>query len=171
MSDIGINLTANEVLEIAAQIERNGVLFYKEAARAAQSREVRQLLDSLAEMEMDHEKTFLEMQAALTPEERAGSELDADAEAGQYLQAIAGGHVFDLQGGPEEILTGQETPQEILSTAIGLEKESIVYYSALREIITSPASQAKVEQIIREELRHVAQLSRQRAAMGKGKQE
>jgi rubrerythrin len=41
----------------------------------------------------------------------------------------------------------------------------VVYYSALREIITSPASKAKVEQVIREELRHVAQLSRQRAAL------
>jgi rubrerythrin len=165
MSDLGINLTANEVLEIAVQIERNGREFYEQAARAAKNVPDRRLLESLAQMEADHEHIFLEMQAALTAAERAGSEIDADAEAAQFLQAIAGGHVFDLQAGPSALLTGEETPGEILDTAIGLEKESIVYYSALREIIVSPASRAKVEQIIREELRHVAQLSRQRAAL------
>jgi rubrerythrin len=161
---LGINLTANEVLEIAVQIERNGITFYEQAARLAKRPEDRQLLNSLAQMEVEHENIFLEMKAALTAAERAGSEIDADAEAAQFLQAIAGGHVFDLQS-VGEILTGQETPQEILATAIGLEKESVVYYSALREIIESPPSRAKVEQIIREELRHVAQLSRQKASL------
>jgi rubrerythrin len=165
MSDLGINLTANEVLEIAVQIERNGMIFYQEAARLAKRADDRRLLESLAEMEADHERIFVEMQATLTPAERAGSEIEGDAEAAQFLRAIAGGHVFDVTANPADILTGQESPQEILSTAIGLEKESVVYYSALREIITSPASKAKVEQVIREELRHVAQLSRQRAAL------
>ena len=165
MSEPGINLTANEVLEIAVQIERNGMAFYHEAARLAKRADDRQLLESLAQMEADHEHIFLEMQAALTPDERAGSEIEGDAEASQFLRALAGGHVFDVNASPADILTGQESPQEILSTAIGLEKESVVYLSALREIISSPASKAKVEQIIREELRHVAQLSRQRAAL------
>ena len=167
MGEPGINLTANEVLEIAVQIERNGIRFYEQAAVAVQRAEDRRLLQSLAEMEADHEKMFLELQAALTPAERAGSEIDADAEAAQYLQAIADGHVFDIQLEPTDILTGRETPEEILSIAIGLEKESVVYYSALREIISSAASRAKVEQVIREELRHVAQLSRQRAALAR----
>ncbi len=157
-----MSFTANEIFEIAVQIERNGVRFYEHVARVAADPACRDLLAELAEMEREHQETFEQAQAAVT----AGAEMfDADAEMMPYIRAMADGHVFDVGVDPVQILTGSETSEEILSIAIGLEKESIVYYAALKETVTEPRTLKKLQDIILEEMAHVAQLSGQRESL------
>ena len=157
--------TSNEVLHIARKIEQNGVAFYQRAAELSIEPAHKKLLLDLAEMEAQHEALFLQMQMELTQNERAGSELDIDEEIALFLDTLAGGHVFNTNRDPGDILTGEESMTEILSTAIGLEKESIVYHSALKEVVADDASRAKVQQVIEEEMQHVALLSCQREAL------
>lgn len=152
-----MSFTANEVLEIAIQIERNGVTFYERAAELAEEPAHRNLLLDLAKMEADHEKVFVAMQASLSERQRDGSGIDADGEVADFVRAIADGHVFDVQTDPGQILTGEEGGQEVLSTAIGLEKESVVYFSALKEVVPAGARE-KVDEVIREEMNHIAML-------------
>ena len=48
----------DQILEMAEQIERNGVIFYRETAEAIDDQSIKDLLNELAGMEVDHEKIF-----------------------------------------------------------------------------------------------------------------
>jgi len=157
--------TANEALAIAIRIEHNGSLFYRRAAETVGEKAGRTLLMSLADMETEHEGTFTEIQASLSAEERADSEIDADSETLAYLEAVADGHVFDVEADAVAILTGEETLEEILDTAIGLEKETVVYYAALQEVVTNEMGKRRIQEVLRQEMSHIATLSGQRAAL------
>lgn len=154
-----MSFSAREIFEIAIQIERNGQFFYTRAAEYAPNEQVRKLLADLAEMEADHERFFQEAADGLSAEERAGSMLDEDEHNLPFIRAIADGHVFDTSLDPRVLITGEEAPDEVLTTAVSLEKESIVYYSALREIVAGERILQRVNEIIREELSHVALLN------------
>ncbi|MFQ5647048.1 MAG: ferritin family protein, partial [bacterium] len=49
---------ADEIIEIAENIEKNGARFYQQAARVCTDTNVRELLQELAEMEDRHESYF-----------------------------------------------------------------------------------------------------------------
>ncbi len=68
---------ADEVFEMAEQIERNGGKFYRAAAEKFPA--VRELLLKLAEMEDNHERTFANMRAELSTKETAQTVFDPDS--------------------------------------------------------------------------------------------
>jgi len=76
-----------------------------------------------------------------------------------YLQAMADGHVFDVKADPSEKLTGQETTEDILKIALGIERDSIAYYVGLKNYVPVKAGMDKVESIIGEEIKHIAILN------------
>ena len=61
---MGMPFNADEVFEMAEQIERNGARFYRTAAEKFP--EVNPLLLELAAMEDKHEKTFAAMRSELS---------------------------------------------------------------------------------------------------------
>jgi rubrerythrin len=161
-----IPFSADEVLQMAEQIERNGSRFYRRAAQGfADSRARQQLLD-LAAMEDEHEKVFASMRSDLSPQEREPSVPDPYGEAVLYLRGMADGSVFDVRTDPSERLTGKETMEDILRTAIGLEKDSIVFYLGLKEIVPERLGRQRIDDIIKEEMGHIAVLSKEMAGLG-----
>ena len=58
---MGIEFNADEIFEIAEQIERNGAGFYRRAAEAVEDSQKRRILLDLASREDEHEKTFAAM--------------------------------------------------------------------------------------------------------------
>jgi hypothetical protein len=62
--------TADEIFEMAEQIERNGARFYRRAAQGFTDSRGRQLMLDLATMEDQHEKVFAGMRAELLQQER-----------------------------------------------------------------------------------------------------
>lgn len=156
---MAIVMNAGEVLEIAQQIERNGARFYREAARRALTPRARKALEDLVDMEARHERTFASMLAALPPEARQESLYNPYDESVQYLRAIAGGHVFDLQADPVEWLQGSRTMDEVLRRAIQMEKDSIVYYLGVVKVVPEDLGRDSVDEIIQEEMRHITLLT------------
>jgi len=159
-----ITFNADEVFEMAEQIERNGAKFYRKAAASAGGA-ARTVFENLADMEDQHEKTFHEMRQQLTKTERAAVTFDPDSEGALYLQSMADGKVFNLRADPSEKLTGGERPQEVLHTAIGLEKDSIVFYLGLRDIVPDARGRGRLDDIIKEEMGHITLLTGQLAAL------
>jgi rubrerythrin len=154
-----VTYNAGEVLEIARQIERNGARFYRRAAETAPTSQAERALLDLAVMEEKHEQTFADMAAELSAEERQAPLYDPNDEARQYLQAVAGGQVFDLKADPAEWLEGGRTLTEVLARAMELEKDSIIYYLALKPAIPEGLGRARVDDVIREEMRHLVLLN------------
>jgi len=162
---MSIHFNADEVFEMAEQIERNGAKFYRKVAEGTEDVGTRELLLELAAMEDEHEETFASMRAELSAEERTSTVFDPEGEAGMYLNAMADGYVFDMRADPSELLTGKETIAEILRTAIGLEKDSIVFYLGIDEIVPERLGKDKISVIIKEEMGHITTLSKKLASL------
>ncbi len=158
---MSLEFNADEIFQMALRIETNGVRFYRRAADGAGNETGRQLLLRLAAMEETHEKIFARMREGLTDQERKKRVYDPGDESSEYLRAWADQNVFDLRTDPSEKLTGKENLGSILQTAIGLEKDSIVFYLGMKDVIPEKLGRGKVEEIIKEEMRHVALLSRE----------
>jgi rubrerythrin len=144
---------------VAERIERNGARFYHRAAELQDDPAKGKLLTDLAAMEEEHERTFANLRALLTEREREETAFDPDDEIGFYLQAMADGHIFDPNADPVATLTPDAPLDSILRTAIGLEKESVVFYQGVKSIVPERLGQARIDAIIREEVGHVGMLS------------
>jgi rubrerythrin len=160
---MGMPFNADEVFEMAEQIERNGAKFYRAAAEKFS--EVGQLLLELAAMEDQHENTFAAMRAELSGTEAEPLVFDPDGEAQMYLRVMADEHIFNLKSDPVNQLGNLNTPDEVIKFALGIERDSIAFYTGLKESVSQRAGKDKVEAIIREEISHIAILSQKMEAL------
>jgi rubrerythrin len=160
---MGMPFNADEVFEMSEQIERNGAKFYRAAAEKFS--QVRQVLLDLATMEDEHEKTFAAMRAELSGKEVAPPVFDPDGEAQMYLRVMADDHVFNVKTDPAEQLPIKETTEDLLKMAIGVERDSIVFYVGLKSAVSNRAGKDKVEAIIKEEIGHIAILTQKLEAL------
>jgi rubrerythrin len=159
------DFNADEVFEMAEEIERNGARFYREAAAKAANREIKEMFLSMASMEDGHLRTFHEMRKSLTEQEKGETAYDPYDEASLYLQALADSKGFEGMKSPTQKLTGKESVPELLEIAIGAEKNSVLYYVGLKDLVPAEAGRDKIEAIIREEVRHIADLRRRQTSL------
>jgi len=158
---MSFEFNADEVFAVAEDIERNGAVFYRDAARKTKDAAAKEFLEGLADMEDDHLKTFAAMRGGLTESERRSMTFDPNDEAALYLGALADTRVFFKK----EIGTG--SLEEIYRAAVLAEKDSIAFYLGMKEVVSGPAGKSKLEDIIREEMRHIRILSERLAASKK----
>ena len=156
---MAIVFNADEIFEMAIRIENNGAAFYRKAAGLQSDTKNQKFLEGLANMEDQHQKIFIEMRTTLTQKDKDPKVFDPYDEVSQYLAAMA--DTMGGEGSPSvaDSLTGDETLEEILRIAVGLEKDSILFYLGIKDLIPSQSGQDRIDEVIREERRHVAQLS------------
>jgi len=162
---MAFSFNAEEMFEMAERIERNGAKFYRTAAEAISEASIRRRLVELAAWEEEHEKTLAAMRAQLTAEERTPTAFDPDEQSGLYLAAMADRRVFDVSSDPTALLTCKETLAEILQGALGREKDSVVFYTGMLEYVPKRLGKDRIEGIIREEMGHIALLSKELRAL------
>jgi len=156
-------LNADEVFEMAEQMERNGAMFYHRAADLTLDADSRKLLIDLAVMEEDHEKTFAAIRATIiTGADREPTVFDPEGLTEKYLWAWADRNVFDLDSDPFEVLGEAFTIEKLVQAAIGREKDSIVFYEGLKTWLKKDADRQKIQSIIQEEMGHIALLAQMR---------
>jgi len=153
-----ITFNANEIFEMAEEMERNGAKFYRQAAENATDEGTKQMLLDMADMEDGHLKTFEEMREQLSSQEKGWTVFDPDNQSALYLQAMADARGYEGKIAPTKELAGDETPREILDIALNSEKESVVFYFGLKGLVPVKAGRDKVEAIIIEELSHITTL-------------
>jgi rubrerythrin len=155
------DFSADDVFAMAEQLERNGAKFYRQAAAEVPGEEGKRLLNELAAMEDDHQKTFTAMRAELAAGEKADTVFDPEDEAAAYLRALADTRVFF----DKKIDTS--SLREILKDAITAEKDSIVFYLGMREMVPQKLGKERLDAIIKEEMGHIRLLSKHLVAQGK----
>ena len=162
---MSIPFNADEIFEMAGQIERNGARFYRRAAEGAvDPRNLRLFLD-LAAKEEEHQKIFASMRADLAAEKSETATLDPDGQAALYLRAMADGHVFEVKADPTQLFTGKEAVEDILQVAMDMEKDSIVFYLGMKEMVPEGLGKDRIDGIIKEEMGHLALLGKELAAL------
>lgn len=149
------DFNADDIFEMAEQLERNGAKFYRIAAESMNNQDSRAFLLKLADMEDNHEKTFADMRSELNGAEAAATVFDPQGEAGAYLRALADTRVFF----EKEIDTTDM--QTILKDAITAEKDSIVFYLGMRDAVPESLGRHRLDDVIKEEMDHIRLLSRE----------
>ena len=149
------DFNADEIFEMAEQIEKNGVKFYTESAEKITDPASKKLLLDLAAMEVEHEKVFASMRAQLTEKEKSATIFDPEGEAALYLRALADVRVFF------EKKIDTTSMKEIIKAGIAAEKDSIVFYLGMKEAVPEGLGQKRIDAIIKEEMKHIRLLSKE----------
>lgn len=155
---MSITFNADEIFEMAEEIERNGAKFYRQAAKNVSDKQTKQMLLDMAAMEDGHLKTFEQMREQLSGREKGWTTFDPDNQSALYLQAMADARGYEGKITPAKELTGKETMKEIIEIALNSENESVVFYLTLKDLVPVKAGRDKVEAIIVEELSHITTL-------------
>lgn len=150
-----VELNAFEVLEIAQQIERNGAKFYRRAAQLFEGESVQELFLDLARWEETHIRIFADMKDALSEQSWENGDFEPRRLDLPDAQVMAGLAVFGIRPNPADELAGGEDASDVLKMAIRKEKDSIVYYTGLKDFVPSHTHRAKIDEVIAEEMRHV----------------
>jgi rubrerythrin len=152
---VSISFSSNELINIALGIERKGIAFYDIMTKSTENATARDVFQYLANMEREHIQIFQDMLGEADryqiPETRA-------EEYAAYLQALVDNAVFTDDMITSEMATRAESDVEALELAIGAEKDSILFYYEMRDIMPQQA-QPTVNKIIAEEKSHLRQLS------------
>ena len=156
------DFNANEILQMAEQLERNGADFYRKSIEKIQDPAGKELLLSLAEMEDQHEKTFADLRSKLTASEKAQTVFDPEGETVRYLKALADSKVFF------EKTIDTDNMEGILKEAITAEKDSILFYLGLKDAVPEALGKDKIDAVIKEEMSHINLLTRELVALKKG---
>ena len=147
---------ASQALEMALQIEENGEAFYKAAADRSDDFELAALFEELAARERRHYEVFESMAGvAEPPPEPSGEEIGDYA---SFLQVALDHAVFE---GPDKALRMAEEARDrdaALRAAMGFEKDTMLFYYDLREMVDD-ADRATITDIIDEEKQHLRRLA------------
>ena len=150
-----IAFSARELINIAVGIERRGIAFYDTMVKSTENAAAREIFQYLADMERMHIRIFQgmldEADKYEIPETYAG-------EYTAYLQALVDSAVFTDETITSEMATWASSDIEAMELAIGAEKDSILFYYEMREILPQPV-QPMMTKIIAEEKAHLRELS------------
>ena len=155
------DFNAEEVFEMAEQIERNGAAFYRNAAKQMSDPEEQALLNDLARMEDEHEETFAALRKNLSAKEKENTIFDPMDESVGYLKALVDTKVFF------EKKLDASSMVAVLKDAILAEKDSIVFYLGMKDAVSADLGRDKIDAIIKEEMSHIRLLSRKLLASKK----
>ncbi len=153
---MSITFSPNELINIAIGIERRGIAFYDIMTKSTESDIARDIFQRLADMEREHIKIFEAMLTENYPPQPAESYL---GEYAAYLQALVDSAVFTDDMITSELATSADSDLEAMELAIGAEKDSILFYYEMRDLMPRKA-QPTVDRILTEEKSHLEQLTR-----------
>jgi rubrerythrin len=151
---MSIQLSGADIIDVAVQTEIRGHGFYQQAAQRAQRAEVRELFEYLAREEQRHAKLFGGLSGAIVVTEIDPTTWD---EAAAYIAATVDAAFFGSGGAIRSVPQGASIA-DMLQAAIGFEKETLLYFYSIRDLV-QPANRALVDDIIAEEKRHVTRLT------------
>ncbi len=150
---------ADEIFSLGVQIEKNGFAFYAAAAEHTEDPDLKDLFKRLAEWEQVHATLFESLRLKLPVDTRDTDVFDQDNLIHLYLKAVADNSVFvkGLTLNPELLVW--TSPVKVLNTALDFEKDSVVLFSSMKEVVTEKTGVVEVDKLVNEELRHIGFLT------------
>ena len=145
---------AAEVIDMAIEIERQGLAFYEGCAVARASEAVAEVFAFTAEEERKHIELFSRMKRDLdeytVPESYPGETLS-------YLRAFLSTRLFTSVDDASCSAEAIEDEIEAIDMAVELERSSIAFYSGVKQIVRG-TEQGVIDDVITEEHRHIRRL-------------
>jgi len=151
---MGIFFSGRELIEIAIGIEKNGAIFYDSLAGSAKNHAARDTYKNLADKEREHTAIFQNMMvtvSAYKPPETYTEQYNL------YLKALIDSLVFADDKVSLKMARKVNSDAEALQIAMGAEKDSILFYVEVRDLVRR-SERKLVGKIIEEEKSHLRQL-------------
>ncbi|MBL7210014.1 MAG: ferritin family protein [Dehalococcoidia bacterium] len=152
---MSILFSGSELLEVALGIEKNGAAFYQALADKTKNKDAKAIYDYLAGEEKKHLNTFQNMLNSVgkyRPPEGYGEEYML------YLKSLIDSAVFTDVASAQEKAEKVSSEIEALGIGIQAEKDSILFYLEMQNLVSPPDGKV-VSTIIDEERDHLRQLS------------
>jgi len=149
-----------ELVEISIGIEKKGERFYRAAADDFDQGDIREVLGGLSEDERRHAEVF----RGLLPEREETRGIGID-EAMPYIEALVSSGVGSYLETDDLRADGGETLEQVLDFALGFEKETILFYHSLRDLVVGEAESA-LDGILAEERKHIERINALRSRLG-----
>lgn len=157
---------ASEMLQMAIEIERSGLAFYEAGVRAARDERVGEVFRFMAGEEKKHIEIFKALEEPLAhyelPETYPG-ELQA------YMRALIQERVFAKPETGAQRAAAVANPFQAIAMAIGFEKDSILFYEAMKQLVR-PSEAEAIDEVIGEEQAHIRRLVDLRVTLEKESQ-
>jgi rubrerythrin len=145
-----------EAVEVALNMEREGIRFYTLAESRVADPEMKKLFAFLREKEHQHVAYFQGVYTRLA--EREGDRDAAlwllDQETADYFRAAAESAVFPVKGAADQAIAGLHDARDILRLGLRVEKDSIHFYRELQQHAPWPDAKELLDKVIAEERRH-----------------
>ena len=151
---MGVKFTGSDIVEMGIQIEKNGKEYYEEVFKCSKSEQAKKIFKYLGEEEVDHIKYFEKLLSSVEKEEIAES---YPGEYHEYMEHLAGLHIFTKEGAGKEAACKIRSDKEALQTAVTFEKDSILFYYEMKNFI-SDKDKKVLEEIIKEEQKHLSKI-------------
>ncbi len=150
----GQKFNSVEVIEMAKDIEKRGLDFYKKQAKKTEDGKLKDLLLKLAEDEQDHYDTFSKMLDKAKDLTDTDSDYVYGEDVSAYLRALIEFTVFPSE---EEVEDKIHSIEDILELAINAEKDSILFYREMMEYNNEDTNKI-LKRLVDEEKQHLLDL-------------
>ncbi|MFO8081910.1 MAG: ferritin family protein [Armatimonadota bacterium] len=145
---------AAEVIDMAIEIERQGLAFYEGCAVARASESVSEVFEYAADQERRHIERFAKMKRDLdeysVPEGYPGETI-------AYLRGFLKNRLFTSVDDASCSAEAIEDEMEAVEMAIDLERSTIGFYSGVKQIVRD-SEKGVVDDLIEEEHQHIRRL-------------
>ncbi|MBN1164596.1 MAG: ferritin family protein [Candidatus Krumholzibacteriota bacterium] len=149
-------IDARELIRMAKRDEDIGVLFYEALAEKAEDPQLRARFLEIRKQEIGHAESFQEMLDGLgdyVPQEEYGGQYE------HYYDSFLSQHEFLEGEGTVEKARAVDNDTEAIKFALGQEKNTLLFFLEMQELITSNQHKSFVQAVIEEERGHIAELS------------
>jgi len=161
MDNEKIPFAGSEIVEIAIQIEKNGMDFYHTAAEKSHNTKAREIFNYLASEEEKHIQDFKKVLNSVQQYEPVES---YPQEYFSYMNALAQGYVFTKKDKGAEIAKKAPTDIETIDFGVKAEKDSIVFYEGMKRIVPEHDIEL-IDSLVQQEKDHLAKLCNLKAAI------
>lgn len=150
---------ADEVFQIAIEIEENGKTFYEKALAVVDDPQVQTVFKELALQEIGHKRKFQDLKQSLPAQAGSGQVQDPDRQLGDYIKMMADQHVFRTSAGVEQRLKAVTNTLDALRLAIEFEKDSVIFFLTMQDATDATQGRDLIGLLVKEEQEHLRRLS------------
>jgi len=144
--------SANELLDLAIKLEKNGEAVYRDAIEKISNPELVRLLEWMADEEVKHVNWFIEMKLKL---DQGGVNPFMEKMSRELFSDLLGDKNFSLK---DVNFASVSDIDELIDIFIEYEKDSIRFYQVLEPFVEDPVSLESLKKIIDEENCHIKRL-------------
>ena len=144
--------SANELLDLAIKLEKNGEAVYRDAIEKISNPKLVRLLEWMADEEVKHANWFAELKLKLDQE---GVNPFMEKMSRELFNDLLGDKNFSLK---DVDFSSVSDIDELIAIFIEFEKDSVRFYEVLEPFIEDPASLESLHKIIDEENHHINRL-------------